>query len=300
MYIYKAFGLIIASKLEMQELIIEQSEKFDVFIDIGRVPTSIDNFIMQKNHLTIGRNQMIMDVMDVARFYVENGSLIIVEPYEDASMEQVKLFLLGSCIGAILFQRRIMPIHGSCLKAGEDGIILTGKTGAGKSTLATALMREGYELLTDDVAAVHFDEAISPVVYSSYPGQKLWQDAISRLDKEEPSMKLIREHEGRTKYILSDIRGFHIGSVPLGTIVEIIPMEACELKLDKIQGVEKINIIMKNTYRRIMTRGFDIRQWHFESCLKIAKETAVYRVIRPMGEPLEQEIAQMLLELYMV
>lgn len=296
MYIYRAFGLLIASKLEIKDLIPEQSKDYDVYVDFGPVPNSIDNIIMHRKHILIGRNQMLLEVTDVARFYVANGNLIIVEPYEAASMEQVKLYLLGSCIGAILFQRGIVPLHGSCLKTGDNGLILTGRTGAGKSTIAAALMREGYELLTDDVAAVAFDEALSPRVYSSYPTQKLWQDAIRRLDKENAAMKLIRNNEGRTKYLFTGINGFCTGTVRLKTIVEIIPMEACELRLDKIQGMEKISIIMKNTYRRFMTIGFDIRQWHFESCLKIATDTNVYRIIRPKDEPLEKEIAHRLLE----
>jgi hypothetical protein len=50
-----------------------------------------------------------LDVPGVARYSVEDGKRILIEPMADATPEKVRLFLLGSTIGALLYQRASIP-----------------------------------------------------------------------------------------------------------------------------------------------------------------------------------------------
>ena len=95
-----------------------------------------------------------LDVPGVARYRVEEGKRIFVEPLANASPEKVRLFLLGSTMSALLYQRGLLPLHGSAVETPWGGMIFVGAQGSGKSTLAAEFHRCGYRLLSDDVSAV--------------------------------------------------------------------------------------------------------------------------------------------------
>lgn len=95
-----------------------------------------------------------LDVSGVARYRVEEGKRILIEPLANASPEKVRLFLLGSAMGALLYQRGLLPLHGSAVETQWGAMIFVGAQRSGKSTLAAEFHRFGYRLLSDDVCAV--------------------------------------------------------------------------------------------------------------------------------------------------
>lgn len=95
-----------------------------------------------------------LDVPGVARYRVEEGKRILIEPLANASPEKVRLFLLGSTMSALLYQRGLLPLHGSAVETRWGAMIFAGAQGSGKSTLAAEFHRFGYRLLSDDVCAV--------------------------------------------------------------------------------------------------------------------------------------------------
>jgi hypothetical protein len=95
-----------------------------------------------------------LDVPGVARYRVEEGQRILIQPLPNASPEKVRLFLFGSALGALLYQRGLLPLHGSAVLTQWGGMIFVGPQGSGKSTLAAEFHRSGYRLLSDDVCAV--------------------------------------------------------------------------------------------------------------------------------------------------
>ena len=86
----------------------------------------------------------------------------------------LRLYILGTCMGAILMQRKILPLHGSAVDIDGKVYAIVGDSGAGKSTLASALLKHGYQLVSDDVIAVSLThENPIPFVTPSYPQQNL-------------------------------------------------------------------------------------------------------------------------------
>ena len=63
-------------------------------------------------------------------------------------------------MGAILMQRKILPLHGSAIAIDGKAYAIVGDSGAGKSTLASAFLNKGYQLLSDDVIAVSLSKKI--------------------------------------------------------------------------------------------------------------------------------------------
>ncbi len=293
---YKAFGLIISSEIAFNELITCDNQSSDLLISEGEVPLELNHMNINTPMFKVGEKQFWLVVDGIGKFYVENGSLIIVEAAPGVSLEDIKLYILGSCIGAILYQRKILPLHGSAINMKGYGLILTGDAGVGKSTITSAICKRGYHMLTDDVAAIRIEEYSRAMIYPSYPYQKLWGDAIERLNINNEKKSLNRRDvNNQSKYSVAGDNQFDDNPIPVSVIVEIIPVEEEQLSWEKINGVTKLEIVLKNTYRRIIAEGMGLNKWHFNQCMQIAATTVIYRLNRPKNKYMEEEIANLIL-----
>jgi hypothetical protein len=71
----------------------------------------------------------------------------------------------GACVGALeavfrsvailwLVRRGVLVIHASAVRRGDDGLLFLGASGAGKTTTARRLGREGFRRIADDAVAI--------------------------------------------------------------------------------------------------------------------------------------------------
>jgi hypothetical protein len=130
----------------------------------------------------IGRNgDCTLEAAGVARFLVTGGRAVVVEPHENADGFMMRAWLLGHVLGILCHQRGLFPLHASCVRIAGYAVALTGPPGAGKSTLAAALVQRGHGLVSDDVCAIDLAASDGPMVLPSFPRLKLWEDAMERL-----------------------------------------------------------------------------------------------------------------------
>jgi hypothetical protein len=55
----------------------------------------------------------------------------------------IAMGVLGAAVG-------VVPVHCACLAAGDEGLLVAGSAGAGKSTLSAALAQSGFDFISDD------------------------------------------------------------------------------------------------------------------------------------------------------
>jgi hypothetical protein len=284
-YTYQIYGLIIKSEIEIPELCVysEEIASCDVDICFGCVPRDIDQPIFTTKSWQISKNEFYMYIKDVGHYYVSNGKSVIVEPEDGSNMEYVKVFLLGSAIGMLMFQRNIIAIHGGTIEIDGQGIILTGHTGAGKSTLNSAFRNEGYRFLSDDVSALGKDDIGKTVIHPAYPQAKLCGDAMLKLGYNLKNFNSLIDRE-RDKYSIPLDREFVRYNVQLGGIYEISVEDVDNVKINEVLGGEKIKLILRNIYRIEIIRFLGFERDYFKQCLEIAKNIPVYRLIRPRNK----------------
>ena len=87
----------------------------------------------------------MFQVPDTAIFCIKDGNKIIVSPIKGSEEDKIRLYILGTCMGVLLMQRKVLTLHGSAIAIDGKAYAFIGESGAGKSTLASAFIREGYQ-----------------------------------------------------------------------------------------------------------------------------------------------------------
>lgn len=75
-----------------------------------------------------------------------------------------------------LGERSIHLMHGAVVGENGDAVLLTARSGSGKSTTALACLLSGMDYLSDDYAAI--DEAGTPTAYSLYHSAKITREGL--------------------------------------------------------------------------------------------------------------------------
>lgn len=285
-YIYCSFGLVIESDILMPELILGAG-KSDISIIIGKVPDEIEEIVDQAVDYKISKTEFLFFVDKVAKYYVKEGRLIIVEPSKGADDASVKVYLIGTAIGAALLQRGLLPIHGSSVLFHGHAVIFTGYSGAGKSTICAGLRNQGFEFLGDDISVVTINEAGVPEVQSSFPQQRLCTDTAEKMGYNKDELQLACKEDD--KYVISDYKNFNTGSAVLAAIFELSAKQDGEVELTEIKGTEKLKQIINNIYYFSILTRLGIKETYFKQCLAVAKNINYYRLQRAEGKDTVEE-----------
>jgi hypothetical protein len=281
MHQYHAFQLNIHSELAFPELLkqadvhaMTASDK--VVIQFGPVSSSgLMKAKVSGLFYQAGLNQLWLNIPNVARFLIADGASITIEPYSDVDEASIRLFVLGSCLGALLMQRDLFLLHGNAVKVGEHCVSFVGASGAGKSTLSGAFFKRGYSILADDVCAIDETNQVIP----SFPQIKLWCDAAKQLDISTQALRQIRPFI--EKFAVPLGQQFHQTSLPLKVVYILHTHNKDEFILKDVSGMRKLQPLRNNTYRQQYLEGLSKNKLHFGQCGRIASQVALVSVTRP-------------------
>jgi hypothetical protein len=96
------------------------------------------------------------------------------------TLDDFAVYLRGPIMGFVLRRRAVIALHASALFIGGSAVVLCGPTQSGKSTTAAAMALRGIPVLSDDIAAINFENGrfqIEP----GYPRICMWPDAVKEL-----------------------------------------------------------------------------------------------------------------------
>lgn len=303
-WLYLTFGLRFVSDFAIPELLpaprpvtdgatandmlANDTAASDVRIIAGTIDT--DQFVARRDlsdwqaagsHVVIQPEFFYLAVKDVAHYLVTGGKRIIVEAAPGANSDAINTFLLGSCCGALLFQRGLLPLHGSALATREGAVLILGESGAGKSTLAAALNRRGFPLMSDDVCAIGFNGA--PVIFPAYPQMKLTPESAAALGMDVGAdSDHFSAHE--EKFHLRN-PSFYREPLALTAIYLLEKSETEAVITRQLRGAEKFALLRNNVYRDFYIPEMRLDAQVFQQCAAISDHCAVFRLSRPRAAP---------------
>jgi hypothetical protein len=219
------------------------------------------------------------------RFSIRAARTIAVEAPADVEVIDVRIYLLGSIMAALLQQRGYLPIHANLVRHGASAAAFAGESGAGKSSLAAWLDARGHEVLSDDLCAIRFDP-VRPMVFEGIPRMKLWSQTLQAFNV---------ERAGLTR-VATDLDKYHVPlrvAERLGSL-EPVPLErvyilekaapGADPVIEPLTGTKAAEALLRNIFRWDMgQRILDNPRAQFDQCLALAQQSRVFRVRRRWG-----------------
>jgi hypothetical protein len=282
---YFVFGLRVRSELalpELEPMATDDGCEPDVEIRLDALAPALASVRHATATMQIGDGDCLVTVTKVARYRVRNGTEIIIDPAAGSSERNVRLFLLGTALGALCHQRGLLPLHASAIEAGGRAIAFMGPSGAGKSTIAARLQSRGYRVLCDDICVVSFDADGRAVAWPGLPRLKLWGDAVTALGRNAAAFD--RVHDDMEKFLLPLKSGTGRDAMPLA---RLYLLQEDGLGLDEsvrpLTGAQAVDAIMANTYRGGLVAPMGRSAAHFMQCTSVVKQVGVYAIDRRAG-----------------
>ncbi|MEJ1969032.1 MAG: hypothetical protein WDN03_10450 [Rhizomicrobium sp.] len=250
----------------------------DVRIRSGRVPEFLEGAIAAAPTWQMTDRFFVLRIPGVARFLLCDGDTILFEPAPGTPVADLAIFLLGTVFGVLLHQRKYVVLHASAVCVAGRAVLFCGASGAGKSTIAAALGRCGYPLVTDDVCAVTLDRV--PVIHPDGRQLKLWSEAIDALDLAAARHGPVRQC--LEKYYVQP--GFaHPAPAPVGAIYVLRePRPPATFGIEPLNPADSAAILHEQAYRRRLVAQMGQTALYFRAAIAIANAAGVFYLTRAM------------------
>jgi len=277
---YSVFGLHVRSDLPLPELLeAESSSRPQVTVRIGPVPDAPAPGAGP--HVVNGG--LLLVIAGVARYFVKDGSTIVVDPQPGVPDSNVRLFLLGSAMGALLHRRGLLPLHANAVEAGGRAFAFMGASGAGKSTLAAWLHDRGFRIVADDVCVVGFADGGRPQVRPGISRLRLWREALDATGRDVATyQRSFFGDDAPDKYDVPLARPCSSdASIPLAAVYLLERSET--LKIEPLTGIAAHEAIFANTYRGAFVPKARSSHEHWSACVQLVRNTPIFRAGRRWG-----------------
>lgn len=294
LFSYRAFGLNILSYLPVNVFESAQFETADVFIHEGKVPETLENTINQGVLYQSNDHEFLLRFAFVA-YFIKNGNEIIIQKLSNITDSEISVFLIGTSFGALLLQRRLLPLHASTVIYRDKCFVFAGNSGSGKTTLSAALIKEGGTLLADDISVMNFsDQAIC--VRPAFPYLKIWNDSLTHLGLS--TAKLLPVRLELQKFFLP-VANFSSVDANIQSIFILNTHNKPEVEIIDLKGFDKFRALRKHTYlfRTISKTVHESN--HFHLLNKIASNVPISIISRPIGEINTSKIIRSLNEYFL-
>lgn len=231
----------------------------------------------------IGRSgdEMVAEWIGLARVTASRDGLTHrFEPEPGLAEAEIEKVRLGSASLLLRHLQGKLAIHGAAVALGGRAIILLGRSGQGKSTLAASLCASaGVTLFSDD--AVALDPGPERGTYLVSPVERNhWLDASAR--------KALREARGGSssddgEEAKMPVAAPRVGSAgtPLVAIVDLVFADIEVPRLTNIGcGIDAIGVLVPQAVRFVVDEP-DVQRRELESLAALVERVPVYRLERP-------------------
>ncbi|MFK9117571.1 HPr kinase/phosphorylase [Peribacillus frigoritolerans] len=294
--VYKAFGLIVSSDIILPELsrVNVVTDVSDIVIEKAELFTLCTEFVSDE-YFVIKKGSIIFRMPEVGIFLIQSGNRIVVSPFDGAHEDEIRLYILGTCMGALLMQRKILPLHGSAVAIDGKAYAIVGDSGAGKSTLASAFLKRGYQLMSDDVIPVTLTNENVPIVTPSYPQQKLWLESLNHFEMDSTNYQplIVREN----KFAVPVQTQFGTEPLPLAGVFELIKGDNDQIEVNPIQHLQRFYTLYYHTYRNFFIQQSGLMDWHFNISAKMINNIDFFQLRRPTNLFTAPDLSELILNM---
>jgi hypothetical protein len=275
-YSYAAFGLCLKSEIMLPEFM-EGDGECDVSIRFGRADLG-GEAKATGSFFKATEDEIQFTFKDTAVITVRQGREIIVDLLPNASEASLRFSIINATMAAVLQHRGLLVFHASAVARDGRAAIFMGSPTSGKSTIAAAMHRSGFSVLSDEIVAVAFPtlpQGDGPVVLPGMPHIRLLPRSAQYLGQDPESMPRIRSDEDKRAY--SARNGFPENSIPLRRIYILKKSDGnC---LEPIAPQAAFLEIISNYYTIGMVRAGGAPE-HLKNCTRLISTVPIRRLHR--------------------
>lgn len=272
MFYYRMYGQLVESEIELDAGYPADEGVADVIVRMLR-----SEEIMPELHV-VDREYGVVKLVDETLFWIKSGNEIIMKANEHTDWFKALQYLVTECLPAILFQKGIFTIHGSCVEYNNEAIVITGFSGSGKSSLANEFLDAGCRLIADDTVGIDINED-GVLATPAFPQRKLVGDMVDRLglNREE----LIDLREETPKYALNLGENYCSEPKKFRALVQVYKYPGDEVVINEITGAAKLKFLMETSYEYMLYANSRLQKTDIEDMVKICNAVEFYAVLRP-------------------
>lgn len=271
---HHAFGLSIRSQIPLPELRPG---------DGGRAP---DLLILREtpaagpiaHEIRFGARSATLAWPAVGAFRVE-ADRIVATPAHGVADDLLALPLLGPVMATFLHLRGQYLLHASAVAVGSVGAAMMGDKGAGKSSLASALLGAGHPLVTDDLVA--FD-TVGDRILPGFPQMKLGAEGRARLaDPDARVRPQVHEALDKDRVLIGRFRD---APTPVARLYVIVRGDAA--RVEPLTPEASLAMVLRFAWAARFGRQALVGEAaarHFRAAAALAKRDLVRRLVVPDG-----------------
>lgn len=283
-YYYLAFGIPVVSEIELPALFPTtepQNLENPVVVKLGTVPPDLAGAQRTDAWGYCNASEMIYSIPGKIKFYVSNGSQVIIEPV-DPDYATNLIYFYSNALAAVLYQRDMIPFHvsGVFTKPGKVALFAA-PSGTGKSTLAVKLQELGYQPFTDDTAVLFMQEG-KCYAQASYPMIRLWEQTLDQqsLLNTEEKQKIFANGD-RDKFGFSFHEQFTVHPVEVEKIL-FLEKKGTEIGVAPIGNLAAFKMLSENVYRSHWITAMQKNRLQFELVGQVLNTVPYILVTRPV------------------
>ena len=289
MFSYFAYGLGIHSNIAIPELMPAQVP-CDVQINIdsnAQIPAEVPN---NQHYLKITHEEAILFDKNIGVFILDNGCKITAIPIHNVEDSRVRLYIIGTVLAILLYQRGLFVLHGSAVEVDGGAVAFIGPSGWGKSSITAALNAKGHHIIGDDVVPLSVEKNTMNV-FPGFPQLKLHQEVALTLGHDKSRLHSLHPELDKNGFRVAQ-KEFSQTSLPLKRIYALAKDTA--IGIEQIQPQEAVIHLVRNS---IPTRWFQPNSIsHFLQSSNIAKNIPFYCLKRSNDLSSLPTLAQMVEE----
>ena len=270
MYRYMAYGLGLQSELTLPELVPSDVPP-DVTMRVTEVAPDARGAASKTN--------LLFTETSVGKFFIVGNDEIAIQPFPGVEEAQLRLFLLGPVMAALLRRRGLLVLHASAVALDNGAVAFLGDSGWGKSTLAGAFQKQGYPFLADDVLAIQMDTE-QPVVLPSFPQAKLWPEAATALGYAQEQLHELYPNSSKFGYHFNG--SFSLETHPLKAIYILGGAHSNHQIVSCQPRLAFLNLVRHSWARNIPVEP-DLDRLHFDQCARLVRQIPIRLLMRQLS-----------------
>ena len=277
MHYYELYGLKIKTTILFPEADeITCPDIIDATIQFKEPPSWVMAEYHSGKFSSLKTDEMWFRLNDEMIIYVVNGQEAYIHLITKQISElRIRSYILTGALTFLLMQRDYLLIHGSALVYQNEAYIISGASGAGKSTTALSLLqKDNIFFASDDICAIRYQNGESIL----YPGPP-WQKLCKNVKNSNPGYDYTFLDEVGEKYAhkITD-KAYHF-PVPVKAMF-ILDCESQDLQMGELFGITKMTYLTNNLFRGEILNILGITPNRMQLFASVAASYSIYSISR--------------------